>query len=669
MTDDFSPELQGELLDDFHSECDELFSTIRTHLSVLEKSGTGRERRREAKEALHRSIHTVKGNCSIVGLRPAEQLAHALEGALGGRNALTTPRAAWDHISRGLQRLEDIVVAHRRHQPLPEITDLLRALAEFSPAEPQNSPASAPASASLPPADEPQEPATGPPWQATFAPSPERNQRGVNVTSVRERLAALGTVTRAEPVIHRDGTMTFQFTLTIAGNPPTDLRAWEQDGIQLQPLTPEPRTVMFKTPADAARPPPPEAAVETPAVTPSQIVRVDLSRLDDLMRITAEMLIQRSRLEERLGSLPGAKRALQDVTLGFARSLRDLRAAITRVRLVPVAEIFSRVPYIVRDFERHSGKQVNLILEGEETEIDKYLVERLREPLLHLVRNALSHGVETAGRRTAAGKPERATVTLRAWSAGQTVVIEVRDDGAGIDPAIITERAGKLGLRIPKELTDATILTILIHSGFSTRESPDLAAGRGVGMTVVRDVVRELGGFLTLKTNPGEGTQFTLRLPLTLSVVDAVIVSAGKQTCAVPEAFIEEIIQIPSAAVRQIQATEVIPYRDALLPFVRLAATMGTVSPGRADLPILVIRGERGCAGLAVDRVHFRRELVVQPLQDPWLEAPGFTGAADLGDGRPVLVLDAVTLTGSAIRPDAKPSPRTGDQPPKRVTA
>lgn len=672
MSEEFPSELRGELLDDFYTECDELFGNIRTHLSDLENREITRERGRDAIEALYRSVHTVKGNCSIVGLRQAEELAHAIEGALGDRinRPLSTDQWGLDDISRGILRLEEIVGAHRRRKPLPEVADLISALSVTSVSK-SSSAQFAALKVATPPSDLPPTPAAGMQWQATFAPSAERNQRGINVTSVRERLSALGTITHAAPVVRSDGTMIFQFTVTLAGNPPENAAAWEPDGILFQPINPDRHPTLVSTPSANRILPSPqeESAPSTSPAAPSHIVRVDLSRLDDLMRITAEMLIQRSRLEDRLGTIPGAKRGLQDVTLSLTRSLRDLRAAIKRVRLVPVAEIFSRVPYIIRDFERSSGHRVDLRIEGEETEIDKYLVERLREPLLHLVRNALSHGTEAIGRRTAAGKPEMARLTLSAWSAGQTVVIEVRDDGAGIDPMIITKRAASLGLRIPKELTDAAILTILTHPGFSTRESADLTAGRGMGMTVVRDVVRELGGFLTLKTTLGEGTQFTLRLPLTLSIVDAVIVSAGPETCAIPETFIEEIIQIPSTAVRRIQSADVIPYRDGILPLVRLATAMDTVSTDPADVPILVIRGERGCTGLAVDRVRFRRELVVQPLQDPLLEVPGFSGAADLGDGRPVLVLDAVALTSGVIRPDSSSSSRPEAEAPQRLSA
>lgn len=657
MTEDFSPELQRELLDDFYTECDELFSGVHAELASLASPNTPAPQRQRALEQLHRSIHTLKGNCSIVGLRQGEQLAHAVEATLRliptveESDAESPLQPAID----GIRRLEDVVTAHRQQSPLPSITE---ALAALEPTETSDVPAASPLPAtpelSTPAAAVDTSPPAGEMWRATFAPAAGLNARGVTVTSVRERLSRLGQITHAAPVIHSDGTMIFEFRILVNEVPGKDLSAWERDGIRLAPHvdgTAELSATAVNSPTSARGAP----------VAPAHIVRVDLTRLDELMRITADLVIQRSRLEERISAVPGARRALQDVSLGFTRSIRDLRAAITRVRLVPIAEVFSRIPYLVRDLERESGKQVQLVQLGEDTEIDKYLVERLREPLLHLVRNAVCHGVETPEVRLAAGKPARATLTLRALASGQTVIIHVQDDGAGIDVPALAERAAALGLNVPANPSATELLAILTHPGFSTRRSADHVAGRGVGMTVVRDVVRELGGVLALTTAAGQGTQFTLRLPLTLSIIEAVIVSAGSQTCAIPQAFIEEIVTFKSPQIRHLNQTEVIAYRDGLLPLIRLGQLLHTAETPRGDVPTVVIRGERGCSGIVVERVLTQREIVVHPLQDPLLDAPGFSGATDLGDGRPVLVLDATTLTSQAVRPDPRHRDRTLD--------
>lgn len=651
MSDDAPPELQPELLDDFYTECDELMGHIRAHLDVLALRLGSPADYREALASLYRSVHSFKGICSIVGLRPAEQLAHAAEEVLrrlsSGESAPTAE--TFNLIGRSAHRLEQIVACHRLKQPQPEIADLLE------PLHAADGRASRPPDATTPSSTE-SESAAGPPadvsplvahseaslWHATFSPSAELTQRGVNVTSIRERLSVLGTIRSAAPTVRGDGSMSFEFILAVH-EPPAAIDAWLADGVVLSPTVPVSDGRGGGGDYNTAGP--------NFSIAPSHIVRVDLGRLDHLMRIMGEMVIHRSRLEERIAQLPGDRSALQEVNLGLGRSLKELRAAITRVRLVPVAEIFSRLPFVVRDLARETGKKVRLVLEGRETEIDKFLVERLKEPLLHLVRNAVSHGVESPAERVAAGKPEEAILSIRASAVGHAVVIRIRDDGRGIDPRSIALRAAALGIALPETPSAGDILAVLCRPGFSTREEADLTSGRGVGMSVVHTTVRELGGMLSLDSAAGTFTQFTLRLPLTLSIADMVIVIAGAQTCAVPQSFIEEIVQFEEEQVRSVKHVEVIPYRDGVLPLVRLSRVLGTKPRTHVRIPALVISSERGSAALVVDRVVAQREVVVRPMSDPLLHVRGVSGATELGDGRPVLILDAAALTAGVVRP------------------
>lgn len=648
MSSDSSAELRPELLDDFYAECDEHLGNLRAHLGVLESSLAKSEANPAALESVYRGVHTFKGNAAIVGLAPAEQLAHATENLLRSlsRRETTLSPETLDLVGRAVHRLEQIVTTFRLQQPIPSIQDLLGQLSAFHPAptapaaEVRAAPASplAPAPASAP---------SGLTWRATFSPSPALDQRGVNINAVRARLAALGEIVAAAPSIQA-GKMSFQFTLALR-QVPADLAAWEADGVMLHP----------EEPAEATAPDP---AASSMFIAPSNMVRVDLSRLDELMRIAGEMVINRSRLEERIAKMTGDRSGLQEVNLAFTRSLRDLREAITRVRLVPVAEIFSRLPFAVRDLARDTGKRVRLVLEGQETEVDKYLVERLKEPLLHLVRNAVSHGLEMPAERAAAGKPEEATLRLRAATAGDSVIISIRDDGRGVHAAEVAKRAAAAGLRVPEQLDEVAVLNLLCAPGFSTRDEADRASGRGLGMAVVANTVRELGGSLTLETSPGAWTQFSLRLPLTLSIAETFIVSAGGQTCAVPQSFVEEIVQIEVDHVRAINRVEVAPYRTGLLPLVRLRALFGAEPSPSRQLPVLVVSSERGSAGLVVDRVHSQREVVVRPMQDPLIRVPGISGATELGDGKPVLILDAATLTNGAVRPRPHAAPTLPNQ-------
>ena len=660
MSSDFSPELRAELLDDFYAEADEHLGNIRVQLTVLEAALGKTAPELPVLESLFRSMHSFKGISAMVGVHSAEQLAHAAEDYLRQltRGEISLTAAGLELLVATTQRLEQIVTAHRLHQPFPETAALLAELEASSPRIPRDEKA-APAAAVAPATTEDTASrletlqARGlAPWGCTFLPSRELDQRGININAVRTRLGAIGEIISATPSVRPEGSIAFDFVLGLR-ELPTDLAAWERDGMFLRAIEATPAA---KLPEPGA-PGQPGAANSggSPSlfIAPSHIVRVELSRLDELMRITGELVIHRSRLEERINQATGDTSALKEVAHGLARALRQLRAAITRVRLVPVAEIFTRMPFVIRDLARESGKQVRLELGGQQTEIDKYLVERLKEPLLHLVRNAFSHGVESPEERIAAGKPAEAVIQLRATAAGEFVLIHIRDDGRGVDPEKVAQRAQALGLTVPEPLDSAGLLTLLCEPGFSTREEADRASGRGVGMAVVYNTVRELGGSLALDSHVGGGTEFTLRLPLTLSIAETIIVSAGEQTCAVPQGFIDEIIQIDEAEVRTIKQSEVIPYRDGILPLVRLRSMFGAGAAPRPRLSILVLSSERGSTGLVVDRVHTQREVVVRPMQDPLLQVPGVSGATELGDGRPVLILDAIAITSGVVRPRA----------------
>lgn len=660
MSSEFSPEFQAELLDDFYAECDEHLANIRARLTALESALIQQGADPGALESLFRSMHSLKGISAIVDLRPVEELAHAAEDFL---RRLTRQERIMDdeglHLLMGAtQRLEELVSAHRLKQPLPPTGELLKALVPFR--DKVNAPADPTPEAALP---SPETAATSRPvgaaaagpglslWRSTFHPSPSLDQRGINLTTIRARLTALGEILRAEPTIGEGGAFSFNFTVALR-DAPVDPAAWAKNGVTFAPT--ETETSLPAAPTHDS-----SSGLAEPAsnlfIAPSHIVRVDLSRLDELMRIVGELVIQRSRLEERLLRTVGGpatdRSGLQEVNLSMARSLHDLREAISRVRLVSVAEIFTRMPFVARDLAQGSGKKVRLLVEGEQTEVDKYLVERLKDPLLHLVRNAFSHGVETPEARIAAGKGPEATILLRAVATGGSVVIQIRDDGRGMNAAAIARRAAAMGIPVPAILDDAAILAILCAPGFSTREEADRASGRGMGMSVVHEMVRELGGTLTLETKSGQWTRFTLRLPLTLSIAEAFLVSAEKQTCAVPQRFVQEILQVPIEEVRTIQRTEAVPYRDGLLPLIRLRALFNAPVLPAPRLTILVLNSDRGQTGLVVDRVLGQREIVMRALHDPLIQTAGIAGATELGDGRPVLILDAIALTQGVVRP------------------
>ena len=650
MTSDSSPNLASELLDDFYAECDEQLDVLRTLLAGMDDGGDATS---AAFEPLFRTMHSLKGNAAIVGLRESEELAHAAESFLKDltKGAVKLSAAGLDVLLQTVHRLELTIGAHRQKSAIPAVADLIARLKQFTAA----------GSAANAPAEQPRNL-----YRLVFSPSRELDAQGININSVRERILAVGKIVSSQPVIG-GGTIAFEFIIALTHA--DDCASLQSSGIE---ITPQDAASLAPTAASATAPvntaaPTAEIAPATAAaqpmsdegaalfIAPSHVVRVDTSRLDELLRIAGELVIHRSRFDERLNHSAPDISALKEANLSLARSLRELREAITRVRLVPVAEVFARLPFVVRDLARESPKKARLVIEGQHTEIDKYLVERLKEPLLHLVRNAFSHGIETPEQRAAAGKPEEGTIHLSAATDGSFVVIKIRDDGRGVDQARLVQRARALNIPVPAVVDDKAVLDLLCAPGFSTREETDRAAGRGVGMSVVKDVVQELGGNLSLHSVPSQSTQFTLRLPLSLSIVDALLLSVSGTLCALPQNRVQEIIEVADADIRLIKHTPVMPYRDGVLPLVRLSKLFGdtgnTAATAKRPKTVVVIRSDEGFAGLVVDRVISQREVVVRPMGDPLIQARGIAGATELGDGRPVLILDALALLEGALRP------------------
>ncbi len=659
MSGDPQPGLDPALLDDFFGEADEHLVGIRQGLLRLEPSVGKAEADMDVVKELFQDFHSFKGISGLVGLKPAEAVAHKTEDFLRlmrDGKAQLTPNGL-EVLTAAAHKLEQVVAAFRLQKPLPGYESLLEDLKaqcdEWSISHPASSKGkAAPTYSSDPALHAAVEEAKAHGlliWKFTFAPNRELNDRGVNINSIRDQLSQIGKILKATPIVQDKEHLIFEFLVAAAGTP-SDLAAWEEKGVKVEPAEPE---ASKSGPATESRQ---EEAEHNPFLAPSHIVRVDLQKLDELMRIAGEMVIHRSRLEMQLARVNGGKgkmdsSGVQEANASLGRSLKELREAIMRVRLIAVAEIFARMPFVIRDLAHQAQKKVRLKLSGQETLIDKYLIERLKDPLLHLVRNAFSHGVESPEERVAAGKPEEATIELSASTAGDSVIVGVRDDGRGINPHAIVERAGILGLEVPDNLDNDSLLKIICSSGFSTRDAADLTSGRGVGMAVVYSTVRDLGGTLTLNSEEGRGTQFTIRLPLTLAIAETFIVSAAGQACAVPQSFVREILHKTEADIQMVNGINVVPYRQGVLPIVRLTDFFQLTGTPKAKMCLLVITSDRGSIGLLTDEVLGQREVVVRTLQDPLIQVPGVSGATELGDGKPILILDGAALTSGAVRP------------------
>ena len=628
---DNSGKFFDQFLDDYFAECDEHLISIRRSLVTLEDAvGTGAVDR-TLLDNLFRSFHTLKGISGMVGLTAAEHLAHELESYLRGLRDGTVllSEAGFETLVAGVSSLEGVINARRNDQEIPSIDAITtRVKAASSAADESDVAATTDAQTADSIADIKR-------WQIEFTPTAELAERGVNVNSVRERLQQLGELLQSKPVVKGAGEIAFQFVVaTSAGE--SVLEGLQADGLTYEPVQDEP---VQKT----------RESLAVPTIAPTSVVRVDLDRLDELMRIIGELVISRTRLEEQLKELkqvapPHVWRSLQETSLSMTRQLRDLRESVIRVRMVQIGEAFERMTFVVRDLARESGKKILVQLSGGETEIDKFLVERMMDPLMHLVRNAVSHGLESVAEREAKGKRSEGLLTLSAATAGERIIIKIADDGRGIDRKLVAAKAHGAD-HGNGEIDDATLLELISSPGFSTRDQADRESGRGVGMDVVRRALEELGGRMSLSTKPGEGTTFTIELPLTLAIAEALIVSVNGQRFAVPQSGVREVLEVESAATKLLENNEIISYRGKVLPLVRLARFFEMSDERAKSCHVLVVGDEANAVGLAVDRIIGQREIVVRAIKDPLAQTKGIAGATELGDQRVVLILDIGALT------------------------
>jgi two-component system chemotaxis sensor kinase CheA len=379
-------------------------------------------------------------------------------------------------------------------------------------------------------------------------------------------------------------------------------------------------------------------------------VRVDAERLDQLMHCMGELVLHRTQVEglAARADVPGLSQAMQNLT----RTSHALQQMVMQVRMIPVEAVFLRFPRLVRDLSTTLDKQVDLKLVGKETELDRTVVDALGDPLVHLVRNALDHGLESPDTRIAAGKPATGTLEISARHAGGNVVISVRDDGAGIDPARVARKAAERGLIAADaiESVDAKAAAeLLFHPGFSTSDVTSDISGRGVGMDAVRTTVRELGGEVLLASEPGAGTTAQIRLPLTLAIMAAMLVEIDGRPFAVPIDRIERTVRFADHAVRSVAGARMLVMGDGVLPIVDGGTRLARIPTPQADHGVIVRAGDSRLV-LSVTRLVGQHELVTRPLPAEVAERAALSGGAVLADGQIALIVDCDALADDAAR-------------------
>lgn len=402
--------------------------------------------------------------------------------------------------------------------------------------------------------------------------------------------------------------------------------------------------VTEKAPVDDKQP----AAAKKVVAAPSRTIRVDIERLDVLMNLFSELLIDRVRLEQLATEIKSQE--LTESVEHMGRVSSDLQNIVMKLRMVAIDTVFNRFPRMVRDLAKSLGKKLDLVITGAETELDRTVIDEIGDPLVHLLRNSVDHGIESIAERVAAGKPETGTVNLRAFHSGNHVFIEIQDDGKGIDRNKVLASALKKGVVTEDEsrsMTDEQVYQLLFAPGFSTAEKISDISGRGVGLDVVKSKIATLGGHVAVTSTLGEGTLFSVQLPLTLSIISAMMIRLGSEKYAIPLSSIVETGIIRKEQVRNVHGSKLIPYRDAHIPLMSLSKFFDAADYSEEDeeeTEIVVIRKGDRLAALAIDSFIGQNEIVIKNLGKYLPQVQGISGATILGDGQVALILDPNAL-------------------------
>jgi len=635
---------------------------------------------RESVNAIFRVAHSIKGGGATFGFGEIASFTHSLETLLeelrSERMAVTQPIC--DLLLKSVDVMRAMLDAARTKQPhdAQSVTDLQLDIERLILKHKAGAPGSA--AATLAPSASGAAPASVE-WLISLRPDPEFFERGTDPARIFRELGRFGSlvVTAQLDALPSYRAMDpkrcyLSWSLSLLSNAPeTAIREvfeWLNADCELtltaisSPPAPD-GTQTAAAPAPAAAP---DATAPAPAIEPVQInappdagsIRVGVEKVDELINTVGELVITHAMLSQiSLGVTGPAADGLRSGMQQLERNMRQLQESVMRVRMLPISTVFSRFPRMVRDLAQRLNKQVELKITGETTELDKTVLEKIGDPLLHLVRNSLDHGIESAAGRAAAGKSFVGTIHMKASHHGGSIVIEVGDDGSGLDAERIVAKARAAGLvGAADKLSEEQIQELIFNPGFTTAEVATDVSGRGVGMDVVRSNVIELGGKIEVHSERGRGARFLITLPLTLAIVDGLSVAVGDQTYILPmTSTIESLRLTPSQVTTIADGREVFGFRNEYLPVVRLYKFFGLIPRARAlhEGLVVVVEGAGRRVGLFVDDLLGQQQVVIKSLETHYGRVAGISAATILGDGSVALILDVADLIRSAAHREA----------------
>jgi two-component system chemotaxis sensor kinase CheA len=638
--------------EEFLAEAAEHLDALNEALLLLEKDPLDEE----TINKIFRSFHTLKGNAGLMGYQAFSELAHALEDLLSTiRNGkLTATRPIIDVMLEGVDTLEQGLASIKEGEPERiDASHLLEELREKTTKKEEQT-TSIPADTKLSPEE-----------QRRISESAQEGVRAIlffdqksplkiakSMLLIRD-LTEKGELVRCQPTLEqiKEGDMGSELELILL---PQDRAATEQalsgiygvKEVMMMALSetytkPETRSIEEKEEAKSQIIQKHHAEV----IKQVQSVRVDMARLDKLMNLAGELLISNIRLQDI--NKKGEETGLEGISKEIDRLILELQDQVMKIRLVPIGNIFNRFPRMVRDLAAKEGKEVSLEIKGSEIEFDRTVLDQIGEPLVHMIRNGVDHGIETAAEREAAGKEKKGSIILDVSREKSQAVITVKDDGQGIDHEKVKKKCVAKGLISTEEaekMTPDQARMLIFHPGVSTNEVVTDVSGRGVGMDVVINKVKELGGTVQLDSKLGIGTSITIRLPLTVAILSALLVKSSKNMYAVPLALIDQIVDIRPEQIKTIQGNQVFLHRGNEVPLFWLNALLGKGCVEKKASTVLIANKDGAQVGLAVDTIVTQQQILIKSLQEYVKGTRGVSGATILGDGSVVLIIDINTL-------------------------
>ncbi len=605
---------EEDVLKDFITEAKENLERLDEEFVELEQ----RPDDRELLSSIFRTIHTIKGTAGFFGFKTLEAIAHFAEDILSKlRDGLVAvDEEITDMLLKAVDYIKAIIAALEEtgQEPVDETyLDFLVDLRNFADkvAERAKGGGAPQEKAQKPEAAAKETEKTEETKKAEEPAKEETPKEEVSKETAEEKTAAEKTETQKEPTAKKE-----------------------------EKPTPAPQ---------ATKPKKEDKGVPHVTLTETH-VRVDVKLLDQLMNLAGELVLSRNRLVQIASRIndPELLNASQSLSLVTT----ELQEKIMKTRMQPIGNVFNKFPRIVRDLARSTGKKVNLRIEGADTELDRSIIEAIKDPLTHLVRNAIDHGIEDPDHRVQVGKPPVGTLVLRAYHEGGQVVIEIEDDGRGIDINKLKAKAIEKGLISPSEaekLSDREALGLIFKPGFSTAEKVTNISGRGVGMDVVKTNVEKLGGSIDIQTVLGSGTTVRLKIPLTLAIIPALVVTCGDQRFAIPQVSLRELVGLSSEEARKnihlVGNSEFYRLRGEIIPVIRLSKILGLESESNGNESLVILNTGAMDFGLMVDGIWDSEEIVVKPLGKHFKEITIYAGATIMGDGRVALILDVVGLS------------------------